>query len=99
MVSFGVPVPEMTTPSLKTTWIGMSVPAGLEPFAMDEVTLVTVGLVASPDDPMALMTMLDGDEADPSAVARVVAGRVSVAVFPAASTMVPPPAESDVRAE
>ena len=57
MVSFGVPVPEMTTPSLKTTWIGISVPAGLEPFATDEVTLVTVGRVVSVTHPLALVVM------------------------------------------
>ena len=84
--SCGVPV--TVTFSLKLTWIETVAPALYEPFAVDEVTELTVGAVVS----MTMFLALPRLPAAPGAAS------VSVALFVAASLIVPPFSVSEVVA-
>ena len=82
-------MPVTVTFSLKLTWIETVAAALYEPFAVDEVTLLTVGAIASTTSAFWPPRL----EAPPTV------GRVSVALFVAASLIVPPFSVSEVVAE
>ena len=79
-------VPATLTASLKLTVTGITVPALYVPFAVVDVTEPTVGAVVS-----TVIVLLFCSELPP-----FTAGSVSVALFVAASLIVPPLRTSDV---